>query len=583
MNLYFQSKYIYLFWTLLIGFSVPSFGLANDEILFQIARSTINDQTVSNEYSLAHRQSLCLYALSSLRREKETFQLMESWPTDRQSGVERRLSMCWKSGLYWAGLNYSLHSELSLSRKLASLAGHSNVPPEKLITQLLDQETKPFKQADQEMVKLLQFSAKYDGAIQSKDPDQKIQELVTVAIALAPQALHLLDTSYPAKGYHTISYHPVKYEIAQCALAIQDIVPIEKRTDAINMLMERIDLLFGLGCSRRGWTSAFDAGLELLAKKDESSAIQIWQSRYLENYGVEVSNSIILSSKNQINCPKLSHFISSVKSILDILRNQTYKKKPEVLSALLQEPDSEIWRFYVLLTLETARLYADEKLLHLGTCNLLEQSQRLHNPNVDDTENMIQDLSILYFSAYRAAKRVNDKKTQKEMMKRLLSLFPKITDEGIFDVLSTNVDEISIWAFLISDSSHDGVSLHNFEETLFRASEGLVGKLETHCIGIIWATTGKTKIKGKNILTMYNKSYEFHGIAFGAGFAVGSGRALLTVGEAWTRLCQADRYYNTMECLAAFCTGYTKGRENPQAIWEARLIQELSNTKHPQQ
>lgn len=572
MNFYFQCKRNSLVWTLLIAFSVPSIGWANDKILFQFARNMINDPTVESENSLESQQASCLNALSELQREKETFQLMQHWPSARKQGEESRLSNCWRNGLYWAGLNYSQQSELSLSRKLASLAGHENVPPEKLITQLLAQETKPFKQVDQEMVNVLRFSARYDLARQSRDPNSEIQKLIPDAIALAPQALHLLETSYPPKGYHTISYHPVRTEIAQCALAIQVIVPLEKRTDAMNKLLERIDLLFGLGCFRRGWTSAFDAGLDLLAKRDEPLAILIWQSRFLETFGVEVNDSILLSSDRLKTHPKLSRFISSVKSILNLFRNQTYKKRPEVLTALLQEPDSELWRFYMLLTLETARLCADEKLLQLASRNLLEQSQRLYNPKNEDYKHMLRDLNILYFSAYRAAQRVNNKELQNELMKRMLSLFPAASNEDSHNnILSDRIDEISIWAYLISDRSGDPMWIQKFEEQ--------AGELGAYYIGIFWAITGKTKIKDKEILTMYNKPYDFHEVAYGAGFAVGTGRAPFTVGEAWIRLSQADCTYNTIESLTAFCSGYTNGKESPQSIWDTRLFQELTNPK----
>lgn len=567
-----HNRQIALLVFVLFTFAVPAVGQSNDEILFQFARSMVNDQSEPSERSLASRQSMCLNALSKLHREKESFQLLQHWPSADKHGEESRLSTCWRNGLYWAGLNYAQQSELVLSRKLSSLAGHTSVPPEKLITQLMAQEAKPFKQLDQEMIQLLQFSARYDKALQAKDPHPEIQKLVPAAIALAPQALHLRETSYPPKGYSTISYHPVRTEIAQCALAIQVIVPLEKRTDAIHKLLERIDLLFGLGCTRRGWTSAFDAGLDLLAKRDESLAILIWQSRFLENFGVDVNNSILLSSDRLKTHPKLSRFISSVKSILNQLRNQTYKKSPEVLTALLQEPDSELWRFYVLLTLEAARLRADERLLQLASRNLLEQSQRLYNPNNEDYEHMLRDLNILYFSAYRSAKRVSNQKLQNELMTRMLSLFPAASNEDSHNnILKDRIDEIAIWAYLVSDCYGNPMWLQKFEEQ--------AGELGSDYIGIFWALTGKTKIKDKEILTMYDKSYHLDGVAFGAGFAVGTGRASLTVGEAWISLCQANRSYNTLERLAAFCSGYTRGKESPQEIWDTRFIQELTNTK----
>ncbi|MCA9007317.1 MAG: hypothetical protein KDA70_18750, partial [Planctomycetaceae bacterium] len=470
-----MKKYFYrrsLLLTLLLLLAVPTLGQAGDEELFQLARSILNDQADPGEWPLAARRSQCLKNLAALHNEKQTGELLQLWSKEKQSGAEGRLSTCWKQGLYWAGLNYAPDSGLTLARKLASLAGHTEVPPEKLITQLLAQEKQPISKLDQSMVNLLRFAARYDRALKSENSQAELQKLVPVVNELVPQALLLLEKRYPPGGYHTIHYHPVKYEVAQCGLAMLSLVPAEQQSPELHTLANQLDLLFGLGCVYRQWYAAFDKGIALLAKNEEQVeglALLVWQSGFLEYPQVSSSDSVLLSPDIRKTSPKLSQFVSSVNSFLSQLRNQTYKKTPEEFARLLKEPDSELWRFQVLLSLETARLRADHNLLQLTARSLLEQSERLYSTSREEYENSPNDLCCLYFSAFYAAQRLNDRELQDDLLARLLKLYPQMNEfytDVLYDQQSNNLD----WFYLFSDRALAPDWRQKFEAVLLKDS-----------------------------------------------------------------------------------------------------------------
>ncbi|QDT91085.1 hypothetical protein [Gimesia algae] len=572
MKMHFYRRSLLL--TLLLLLAVPTLGHAGDEELFQLTRSILNDQADPGEWPLAARRSQCLESLAALNNEKQSGELLELWSKEKQRGAEGRLSTCWKQGLYWAGLNYAPDSGLTLDRKLASLAGHTEVPPEKLITQLLAQEKQPISKLDQSMVKLLRFAARYDRALKSENSKAELHKLVPDVNELAPQALQLLEKRYPSSGYYHFSYHPVKAEVAQCAFAMLTIVPVEQHSPELKTLSRQLELLFGLGCVHRGWYAAFDTGIALLAKKDknEGLALLVWKSDFLEYPEVSAPDSVLLSPDIRKTSPKLAHIVSGVNSCLSQLRKQTYKKNPEVFTRLLQEPDSELWRFQVLLSLETARLRADHNLLQLTARSLLEQSERLYSTSREEYENSPNDLCYLYFSAFYAAQRLNDRKLQDDLLSRLLKLYPQMGDyytDVLYDQQSKNLD----WFYLFSDRALAPVWRQKFEAVLLKDS-GPQGFSKSE-FGMLWATFGTTEIDGKAILTMYKEDYNLMGIAWGAGYAVGRGRAALPVCATWQQLSQIDPRFNTVTCFVEFCGGYAKGKEKESENWDARFLQVL--------
>ncbi|QDT40738.1 hypothetical protein Pan241w_07960 [Gimesia alba] len=549
--------------------NVPTVGQAGEEVLFQLARSLLNEKTGTGEKVPAFRRKQVLEALARLRLEKE----LEYWPAKNPVEAKNRLSICWENGLYWAGLSYAQESGLSLSQKLASLAGHGESPPERLITQLLAQETKPVQPLDQSMVSLMRFAARYNQALRSENREAELNNLVPVAIELAPQALQLLETSYPPDKFYILLYHPVKSEVAQCTLAMLTLVPVDQRPPELCTLSLQVELMFGLSCIRRGWTSAFNTGIDLLAKKDESMALMLWQSGFLTDPEMVRNSSLLLLPESHKAAPKLHHFVAGVNSCLNLLRTQTYQKSPEALSKLLQEPESELWRFCVLLSLETARLRADRKLLQLASRSLLEQSDRLYSFKREEDENMAEDLRCLYYSAFRAAKRVNDSKLQQKLLERILSIDPDI-DGTYHNVLTIHHTDISDWSQLLSDAAIDPKWLKKYEEISLNTFEKyLFGQYE---IGMLWATTAQSEINGKQILTMYRKCSDLNTLARGAGFAAGRGCALLSVGATWLNLCQSAPRYNSVECFIEYCEGYTEGKQSSRSDWDTRLLQVLN-------
>ncbi|MCA9020040.1 MAG: hypothetical protein KDA74_07865, partial [Planctomycetaceae bacterium] len=315
--------------------------------------------------------------------------------------------------------------------------------------------------------------------------------------------------------------------------------------------------------------------IALLAKNEEQVeglALLVWQSRFLEYPQVSSSDSVLLSPDIRKTSPKLSQFVSSVNSFLSQLRNQTYKKTPEEFARLLKEPDSELWRFQVLLSLETARLRADHNLLQLTARSLLEQSERLYSTSREEYENSPNDLCCLYFSAFYAAQRLNDRELQDDLLARLLKLYPQMNEfytDVLYDQQSNNLD----WFYLFSDRALAPDWRQKFEAVLLKDS-GPQGYSKSE-FGMLWATFGTTEIQGKAILTMYKENYNLLGIAWGAGYAVGRGRAALPVCATWQQLSQIDPRFNTVTCFVEFCGGYAKGKEKESENWDARFLQVL--------
>lgn len=563
---------------LLISFlmwSAPAVGQAGDEVLFQLARSILNDQADPGENSLSYRRFQCLHELAKLRREKQHWQLLHLWSKEELPSAESQLSICWENGLYWTGLNFAPKTDIPLAQKLASLAGHSEVPPEKLITQLLAQEKQPISKLDQSMVALLRFAARYDRALKGENSQTEFQKLVPVVNELAPQALLLLEKRYPASGYYHFSYHPVRAEVAQCAFAMLTIVPEEQRSPELKALSGQLELLFGMGCVHRGWYAAFDTGVDMLVKEqgDEALALLVWQSNFLDYPAVATDGSVLLSTDNRKAYPKLSQFVAGVNACLNQLRKQTYQQDPEEFTRLLQEPDSELWRFNILLSLETARLRADPKLLQLVSRSLLKQSERLFSPAREEYENSPNDLCYLYFSAFYAAQRLNDRELQNDLLARLLKLYPHMGGEYYTDVLYDQRSHNFDWFYLFSDRTLDPEWRQKFEALLVKGlGRHPYSKSE---FGMLWATFGTTEIDGKAILTMYKENYNYLNIAGGAGYAAGRGRAALPVGDTWRKLSQLEPRLNSVACFIDFCGGYMSGKEQQADDWDARFLRVL--------
>ena len=576
MKIQLANSRCYLILVISLIQTVPIVCQAGEDVLFQMARSILNEQADPGELSLQHRRSQCLRALVKLRREKEYWQLLQHWTKGEQDSAESQLSICWENELYWTGLNFSSQTDLPLSRKLASMAGLVVVPPEKLIKQVLEREQKPFSKQDQSMVELLRFAARYDQALKSNHPDAEKNKLVPVAIELVPQVLQLLQKQYPSGGYHTLHYHPVRYEVAQCGLAMLTIIPAEQHTPELRQLSSQIDDMFGLGCVRRGWYAAFETGIELLARKDERQALLVWQSSFLDYPEIASNESQLISPESRKASPELAQFVSGVNVCLHQLQKETYKERPEDFKRLLQEPDSELWRFNVLLSLESARLRADQKLLQLVSNSLLEQSDRLYSDKREEYENSPNDLCYLYFSAFRTAQRLNDRELQRNLLSRLLKLYPQMGEfytDVLYDQQSQNLD----WFYLFSDLRLDREWLPQFEVVLLKDS-GPYGYSKAE-FGMLWATYGTREIKGKAILTRYKANFQFQDIAWGAGYAAGRGRAALPVGATWLKLRRIDPHLNTVPCFVDYCSGYVTGKHKQTDNWDARFLRVLDAAK----
>jgi hypothetical protein len=576
MQVQFWYRSLPLLLAMLWALTTPTVGQAGEDVLFQLARSTLNEQAGPSMFSLSFRQSQCLEALAFLKREKETADLLMHWPADSPAEAESRLATCWEHGLYQAGLKYAPKSGLSLSRKLTSLAGHAEVPPEKVIAQLLAQEQQPVAPQDQSMVALLEFAARYDQALQGKNPKVELSKLVPEVNQLTPQALRLLEKQYPSENYYVITWHPVRAEVAQCALAMLTIVPQTQRSRELHKLSSQIDQKFARDCYRRGWYAAFETGIELLAQQSESMARSVWQSRFLADPEILTSNSIFFSADRQIAYPELSRFITGLKSFLELLNTQAYQQNPADLDALLKHEDSELWRLCVLLSLETARLRKDRELLTRASNSLLQQSKRLLPSTSHDFQNRIRDLNCLYYSAFQAARSVDDQKLQQELLTRVLALYPRI-DVGWFETLNERHVPKVEWIYLVSDPDLAPGWLQKYESMLLEDFEKTGGAPVE--IGALWATTGRTTIGGKSLLPLLQDHVDLRDVARGAGDSAGGGRAALPVKGTWLRLCQLNPHFDNVPCFLEFCEGFMQARQSQKNDWDARFLRVLEECK----
>ncbi|QDT83106.1 hypothetical protein MalM14_07370 [Gimesia chilikensis] len=572
MKFRFHCRLLFLNMTLMLIPAFSSSSQAGEDVLFQMARSILKNESDPADDSLSVARSQYLKFVAKQRDEKETASLLEIWPADSLTEAEIRLSHCWRNRLYWAGLQYAPRSELPLSRKLTSLVGHNKVPPEKVITQLLAQEQKPIASLDQSMVALLRFSARYDQALQSKDPQAELQKLEPDVQALVPHALQLLEKKYPAKGYYHFTWHPVKAEVAQCLFAMLTIVPAEQRSPELRQLSGQIDKAFGLGCAHRGWYAAYERGVELLARQDAGLALRVWQSDFLENPEVLTSVSRLLSPENRTAFPEFARFVSGTKSLLELLRKTPDPSEQADLLALLEHEDSELWRFCLFLTLETARLRQDRQLLQLASKKLLEQSGRLYDPQQEEAFNMINDLNCLYYSAFRAAQQVNNQKLQHELLSRMILLYPRV-GESFFNILDERHIQKQDWLYLFHQ--RDPASDWLWEYTVMLQEEVEEFGSGIYEAGVLWATTGSTRLGEESIQIIFKHQFKRQCFAWGAGYSVGKGSAPLAVGATWLQLSHLDPEFNQPDCFVEYCAGYAEGRQKLTDNWDARFLRVL--------
>jgi|GEM_PF-5181525 hypothetical protein len=88
--------------------------------------------------------------------------------------------------------------------------------------------------------------------------------------------------------------------------------------------------------------------------------------------------------------------------------------------------------------------------------------------------------------------------------------------------------------------------------------------------------TGTPKAGADRIRGIFRHPTDKHHIAYGVGIVVGCGCSTLTVSETWMSLSDT-KIGRTLESLTAFINGYAESKEDPRAIWSARLVRQLSH------
>jgi len=506
-------------------------------------------------------------------------QILKAWSSVGDIDQEDKMRMCWEHELYWAGFNLARSSKLPLSIKLASLAGCNRVPPESLVTELLDRKSGAVTQSDQDAAALLRFAALYDNACRNGGSKADLTKLVSAAIAIAPRALRLLDGSYPP-GRNYSHFQPVEYEVDQCYLAILSIVPAKDRTNAIIKMMKSLGAggIWAMSnCAAREWVPAVETECDL--HSDDDWAVLRWRTALLEHLSVDLRGSRDrLTAKRKVK-PSLHRWRTQVRQLMETLRTQSYKDQPDHLTKFLQELDSKLWRIHVLLSLETARIRADRGLLKIVAKELVSQRARIYDPDGDPMWNSARDLTCLYQSGYRAAWRVRDKDLQQEFLKRIVAILPRAVGEDIHHpyaqipgILKDFEGEIPVWLRLVCDGPRDSAMVERFEDQMLKPG----GPSDTRSLGAFWAIAGAPKAKAGRIRRAIQVSSEISEVAYGVGLAVGCRCSTLSVSEAWMSLCEAG-FGGTLKRLTAFVNGYAEAREDPRAIWSARLVRQLGH------
>jgi len=588
------SRRIALSFCMFTLFAVSSVGWADDEIFFQYAIAARKapdpgDPPGNGNGIQESRRLQCFAALAKLRNERETFNLLKKWPQADESSQQARLVDCWENGLYWAGLCWSEQSKISLKIKLESMAGLKNVLPEKVISQLIALESDPIAKIDQEKIALLRFATRYDKACKSRFPDSEFAKLVPIAINFAPQLLHLNETIVFPESTYPGQYFPFELEIEQCSLAILSIVPPDRHTNAIKYLFKQDVSFKGLGCSNRGWRLAFETGLDLWNERGNEELdvlgldVLVWRSALLENLSVDLQNTDKRLYASEVEHPNLDYWRTQLNALVEVLRSRSYREKPEALLPFLQEPDDRLWRFHILLSLESARVLADQKLLTLVSDEFLTHSERIYNPDSTNFENSDQDLIKLYLSAYQAALRVEDKALQKVCFSRLISIGPNTTGGSYFNYngeLNEFDTGTSVWVRFVINGSRDRAAIKQIKHCFLsiQKEEGITFA-EWQPIGVLWALNGSSKSEAMDLLKLCDEEIERSDFFYGVGFTIGDGRSLITVSEALMILREAADGTITTNCMASFCNGYTNARQDPQKAWTASLVQILGSPR----
>ena len=514
--------------------SVVTVGKAgDDEVLFRYAVALQNETQYSDSYGETRanyqefQRNRCVRALARLRRERETLLIFGNWSTDDAFWQKSRLRDCWGNELYLAGLNLARRSKLPLSVRLTSLATQDRVPPDSLITQLLNHESEALSEGDQDMVALLRFATLYDNTCRRAGSEADLTKLIPAALAVAPRVLRLSDTSYPP-GPESDHFHPVQYEIDDCSLAILSIVPADQRTDAIIELTKERQLGHGgmaaSHCSSRGWIPAVESGCDLYS---DDWAVFKWRAALLEHLSVDLRSSSERPSAKQKAQPTLHRLRSQVRALMGILRSRSYQGEPEHLTPFFEESDAELWSIHVLLSLEAARVHTDKTLLQAVAKELLSQSTRIHNP-ADRRPGPAWDLTRLYQSAHRAAGRVGDEKLQEELLERMIAIYPHAVGERAYEGILSDFDgEMPVWVRVVCDGSRDMAVVRRFEDVMVemlklgrpKSPEGATAARRS--LGAFWAMTGASKTKADRILGTCRHLTHAHHVAYGVGLAVG--------------------------------------------------------------
>ncbi len=271
---------------------------------------------------------------------------------------------------------------------------------------------------------------------------------------------------------------------------------------------------------------------------------------------------------------------------METLRSRSYEDQPDHLTKLFQESDSKLWRILVLLSLETARVRADKGLLRTVAKELFSQSARIYDPDQDDDwdSGSARDLTCLYQSGHRAACRVGvgDKKLKREFLERIAAILPRAVEEDIYHpyahtqgILEDFEGEIPVWVRVVCDGPRDSAVVERFENQMLKSG----GTSALRSLGAFWAMAGAPKAKADRIRGVCQHPTEHDEVAYGVGLAVGCGCYPLSVGEAWLALCEAG-FGGKLESLTSFINGYAEAREDPRAIWSARLVRQLRHRPH---
>ena len=560
----------------------PTVGFAGgDEVLFRYAVALQKSSNASED-----ERDECFNALARLRRPRETLRISELWPPEDDIDREWRLWECWENELYFTGLSLARRSKLSLSIKLTSLASHERPPPERVITELLNRESGTVTQADRDVVTLLRFAASFDEACRRTSSKKDFAELIPAAIAVAPRALRLLDTTYPPGHQYHLGATPVLSTVAECRLAILLIVPLEKRTDAVTKVIDSFGEDGGAttGCAARGWIPAVELGCDL---NSDEQAVFDWQSALLEDLSVDLRSSDRPPAGDPKSHPRLHRWRSQTRGLMKALRSRSYKDDPEHFATFFrEEEDSDIWRVHVRLSLKAARVRADNELLQMVIWELFSQSTRIHGGFANRGA---RDLTRLYQSAHSAAVRVGDETLQQESIKRIIAIYPDALREVLWEAdLSDLDDEIPVWVRIACDSSRDSAVIRRFEDVILEQEkvgngipsgstiQGVPGSRTEalRSLGAFWAITGAPQSKTDRIRGVCKGADDNEDVAFGVGIAVGCVGSTLIVSEAWKSLSDA-KFGGTLKSLTAFCNGYAEGKEDRHAKWTARFIREL--------